>query len=97
MNEVWEVLDSEFAQEQEVVNAVDTELNDLDVLDCSVQQYIVKLRNYLPNFEKALRSANGLEHLHFPHRVNFLVSRFDATTLHDWNYFRSKSSGSSYE
>ena len=29
MKEVWEVLDSEFAQEQKVVNAVDTELNDL--------------------------------------------------------------------
>ena len=29
MDEVWKVLDSEFAQEQEVINAVDEELNKL--------------------------------------------------------------------
>ena len=33
MREVWEVMDSEFAQEQEVVNAVDLELNNLVLLD----------------------------------------------------------------
>ena len=52
------VLDSEFAQDQEVVNSVYVELNNLVLLDCSVAQYIVKLRNYLPNLEEAQRSVN---------------------------------------
>ena len=36
MEEVWEVLDSKFAQEQDVGNVVDVELNNLVLLDCSV-------------------------------------------------------------
>ena len=58
--------------------------------------YIVKLRIYLQNIEEAVRLVNGLEHLHLPHRVNFLVSKFYSQTLHDWDYFKSKSSVSAY-
>ena len=59
MKEIWKVLDSEYAQEQEVVNAVDAELNYLVFLECSVAQYTVELRNYLPNLEGTLTSVNG--------------------------------------
>ena len=96
MDEVWSVLDSEFAQEQEVINAVDEELNKLLSLNCSVAEYIVKLRNHLPNLEAALDAVNGLDHLQSPDRVNLLISRFDERTLHDWDYFRSKSTGPTY-
>ena len=96
MVEVWEVLDAEFAQEQEVINAVDEELNKLLQLNCSVAEYIVKLRNHLPNLEAALEAVDGLDHLQSPDRVNLLISRFDDRTLHDWDYFRSKSSGPTY-
>ena len=96
MNEVWKVLDTEFAQEQEVINAVDEELSKLLSLNCSVAEYIVKLRNHLPNLEAALEAVDGLDHLQSPDRVNILISRFDERTLHDWDYFRSKSSGSTY-
>ena len=51
MDDVWKVLDLEFAQEQEVINAVDEELGKLLQKDCSVEEYIVKLRNHLPNLE----------------------------------------------
>ena len=51
MSEVWTALDAEYAQEQEVVNAVNKELNDLRALQCSTEEYIVKLRQYLPNLE----------------------------------------------
>ena len=96
MAEVWKVLDTEFAQEQEVINAVDEELSKLLSLNCSVAEYIVKLRNHLPNLEAALEAVDGLDHLQSPDRVNILISRFDERTLHDWDYFRSKSSGSTY-
>ena len=38
MTEVWEVLDSEFAQEQKVLNAVYLELKNLLTLDCSMSE-----------------------------------------------------------
>ena len=60
MAKVWEVLDSEFVQEQWIVNDVDLEINNLVTLDCSLSEYIVKLGNYLPNLEEALRSVSGL-------------------------------------
>ena len=97
MKEVWEVLDAEFAQEQEVVNAVDFELKNLLLIDCSVPEYIVKLRNYLPNLEEALKAVNGFEHLSSPARVEYLSSKFDEITLKDWDYFKSKNAGSTYE
>ena len=97
MTEVWVVLDAEFAQEQEVINAVDTELRKLQSSECSIPEYIVKLRNYLPNLEEALRAVDGLDHLRSPDRVNFLTQKFDERTLHEWDYFRSKSTGSTYE
>ena len=97
MDEVWKVLDSEFAQEQEVINAVDEELNKLLSYNCSVAEYIVKLRNHLPNLEAALDAVGGLDHLQSPDRVNLLISRFDDRTLHDWDYFRSKSTGPTYD
>jgi hypothetical protein len=50
----------------------------------------------LPNLEVAQEAVNGLDHLQSPDRVNLLTSRFDDRTLHDWDYFRSKSTGSTY-
>ena len=41
MAEVWAALDTEFAQEQEVINAVDEELSKLLNLNCTVAEYIV--------------------------------------------------------
>ncbi len=41
MAEVWEVLDTEYAQE-EVINAVDMELRALRLSHCSIPEYIVK-------------------------------------------------------
>ena len=80
MTEVWKVLDDEFAQEQEVINAVDEELRTLRFADCSTPQYIVNLRNYLPVLEENLRSVKGTEHLCSPDRVNFLAAKFDERT-----------------
>ena len=98
MKEVWEVLDAEFAQEQEVVNAVICELKKLHSMDCSVPEYIVKLRNYLPTLETALSSvSNGFEHLSSPTQVEYLASKFDAMTLKDWDYFKSHHTGTTYE
>ena len=90
MNEVWTALDAEYAQEEDVVNAVDVELKKLRMTECTIPQYIVDLRNHLPNLEHALKSVNGLDHLCSPARVNFLCTKFDERTLHDWDYFRSK-------
>ena len=95
MKEVWNVLDGEFAQEEEVVNAVNAKLQSLRLMDCSVPEYIVKLRNYLPNLEVALQSVNGFEHLTSPDRVEYLASKFDPSTLKDWDYFKSHQKGSS--
>ena len=81
---------------KEVINAVDEELNKLLSLNCSVAEYIVKLRNHLPNLEAALDAVDGLDHLQSPDRVNLLISRFDDRTLHDWDYFRSKATGPTY-
>ena len=61
MEEVWRVLDDEYAQEEEVVNSVNAKLKSLRLMECSVPEYIVKLRNYLPSLEVALLSVNGFE------------------------------------
>ena len=97
MAEVWQVMDNEYAQEQEVINAVDIALKKLTSSKVSIAEYIVHLRNYLPTLEEALRGVNGLDHLQSPDRVNLLLRNFDERTLHEWDYFRSKSSGSTYE
>ena len=97
MFEVWSALDTEYAQEQEVINAVDEELKALRSIDCSTAEYIVKLRNHLPNLEDALREVDGLEHLHSPERVNRMVEKFDERTVHEWEYFRSKTTGTTYK
>ena len=82
--------------ESKILAAVAEELNKLLSLNCSVSEYIVKLRNHLPNLEAALDAVDGLDHLQSPERVNLLISRFDDRTLHDWDYFRSKSTGPTY-
>ena len=97
MQEVWDALDAEFAQEQEVVNAVDSELKTLRLMDCSVPEYIVKLKNHLPNLEKALKSVDGFDHLSSPARVEYLASKFDTMTLKDWDYFKAHHKGSTYD
>ena len=97
MSEVWEVLDSEYGHEQEVLNAVDQELIALKVQHISSPEYIVHLRNYLPNLEEALKSVNGLEHLQSPERVNFMVEKFDDRTLYEWEYFKNKNDGTTYD
>ena len=97
MEEVWMVLDDEFAKEEEVVNAVDAKLQSLRIIECTVPEYIVKLRNYLPTLETALKSVNGFEHLSAPTRVEFLVSKFDQITLKDWDYYKAHNTGSTYE
>ena len=97
MSEVWDVLDSEFAQEQEVINAVDQELRKLRSEDCSTPQYVVNLRNYLPCLEEALKSVNGLEHLCSPDRVHYLTAKFDERTMYDWELYRPTASGTTYK
>ena len=97
MKEVWEALDLEYAQEQEVVNAVNSELIKLRSQDVTTAEYIVNLRNFLPCLEDSLRSVNnGLEHLHTSDKVNFLVDKFDERTLHEWEYYRSKNTGTTW-
>ena len=59
MVEVWENLDLEYAQEQEVVNAVSQELHKLRSKDNTTAEYIVDLRSFLPGLEDSLRSVNG--------------------------------------
>ena len=97
MNEIWSALDAEYAQEEDVINAVNVELKDLRKSSCSVPEYIVMLKNYLPNLEQALKAVGGIEHLHSPERVNYLCTKFDSRTLHDWDYFRGKATGNTYE
>jgi hypothetical protein len=96
MTEIWGVLDTEFAQEQEVINAVDEELNKLLSLNCSVPEYIVKLSNHLPNLEAAFEAVDSLNHLQSPNKVKIVISRFDERTLLYLDYFLSKSSGPTY-
>ena len=96
MAEVWAVLDSEYAQEQEVINAVDEELRKLRSEDCTTPQYIINLRNYLPCLEEALRSVNGLEHLCSPDRVHYLTAKFDERTMYDWELYRPTALGTTY-
>ena len=60
-------------------------------------EYIVELRNNLPTLEDALKGVNGLEHLCSPERVHFMVDKFDERTIFDCEYFRSKSTGTTYE
>ena len=97
MAEVWSALDAEYAQEQEVVNAVNIRLHQLRSEEGTTEDFIVKLRQHLPALEDALKEVNGLEHLQTPAQVNFLVSNFDERTLHEWEYYCVKNSGSTYE
>ena len=84
MAEVWYVLDTKFAKEQEVINVVDEELSKLPNLNCTVPKYIIKKsRNHLPNLEPALQAVDGLDHFQYPDCVNVLISRFDDRNLHD--------------
>ena len=63
---------------------MDEELNKLPSLNCSVLEYIVKLRNHLSNLEAALEAVDGLDHqTQSPDRVKVLISRFDERTLLD--------------
>ena len=96
MVEVWKALDEEYAQEQEVINAVNSELLSLTSGINSTPEYIMKLRNHLPRLEDALKSVQGLEHLQTPDKVNFLVEHFDEPTQRDWEYFKSKQTGRTY-
>ena len=42
-------------------------------------------------------AVNGLEHLKTPDKVDFLVEKFDERTQHEWEYFRSKQGGKTYD
>ena len=97
MTNVWAALDMEYAQEEEVIIAVNEELKNLTSSVCTVPEYMVELRNYLPVLEEALKAVNGLDHLCSPDRVNLLLTKFDERTLHEWDYFRTKNSGTTYE
>ena len=97
MKEVWENLDAEYAQEQEVINTVNVELNKLRSMEITTAQYIVELRTQLPILEDVLQEVKGVEHLHSPDRVNFLVEKFDERTLYNWEYFYSKNEGATYK
>ena len=97
MQEVWDALNKEYGQEQEVVNAVNLELKQLMSEACSTPEYIVKLRNFLPGLEEALESVDGLEHLTTPDKVNYLVEKFDERTQYDWEYWKSKDTGKTYD
>ena len=44
-----------------------------------------------------MKGVNGLDYLFSPDRVKFLVNKFDERTLYDWEHFRSKSDGTTYE
>ena len=97
MAEVWSALDAEYAQEQEVINAVNEELTNLCSSEFSTAEYIVELRNQLPVLEDVLQEVDGIEYLQSPDRVNYMVSCFDERTLHEYEYFWSKNKGTTYE
>ena len=97
MSEVWAALDAEYAQEEEVVNAVNSQLQKLRLAECTTPEYIVNLRNHLPVLQDALESVNGLEHLQTPDKVNFLVDKFDDLTQREWQYFKCKSTGKTWD
>ena len=77
MDQVWDALDKEYGQEQEAVNAANKELTLLKLDTCSTAAYIVKLRNSLPGLEDALKSVDGLEHLHSTDKDNYFIEKFD--------------------
>ena len=97
MADIWTALDAEYAQEQEVINAVNKELTLLCSAERSTAEYIVELRNQLPLLEDVLQEVKGLEYLQSPDRVNYMVSKFDERTLHEYEYFWSKHQGTTYE
>ena len=97
MSEVWLALDNEYAQEEEIVNAVNSQLKQLKSAECSTSEYIVNLRNHIPVLESALETVNGLEHLQTPDKVNFLVGKFDSLMQRDWEYYKSKHSGKTWD
>ena len=97
MSEVWVALDNEYAQEEEIVNAVNAQLKLLKSTECSTSEYIVNLRNHIPVLESALESVNGLEHLQTPDKVNFLVEKFDSLMQRNWEYFKIKKTGKTWD
>ena len=97
MAAVWVALDEEYGQEREVVNAVNHELHRLRSQECTTPQFIVNLRNALPTLEEALSAVDGLEHLKTPDKVDYLVEKFDERTQHEWEYYRSKGTGKTYD
>ena len=97
MSEVWLALDNEYAQEEEIVNAVNSQLKQLKSAECSTSEYIVNLRNHIPVLESALETVNGLEHLQTPDKVNFLVGKFDSLMQRDWEYYKRKHSGKTWD
>ena len=44
-----------------------------------------------------MSAVDGLEHLRTPDKVDFLVEKFDERTQHEWEYYRSKGSGKTYD
>ena len=97
MAAVWVALDEEYGQEREVVNAVNHELHRLRSQECTTPQFIVNLRNALPTLGEALSAVDGLEHLKTPDKVDYLVEKFDERTQHEWEYYRSKGTGKTYD
>jgi hypothetical protein len=97
MAAVWVALDEEYGQEREVVNAVNHELHRLRSQECTTPQFIVNLRNALPTLEEALSAVDGLEYLKTPDKVDYLVEKFDERTQHEWEYYRSKGTGKTYD
>ena len=97
MSEIWVALDNEYAKEEEIVNAVKTQLKLLKSTECSTSEYILNLRNHIPVLESALESVNGLEHGQTPDKVNFLVEKFDSLMQRNWEYFKIKKTGKTWD
>ena len=96
MGKVWSALDKEFAREEEVIIDVNVELKSLISAESSIPEHIVELRN-LPVLEEAMKAVDRLDHLCSPDRANLLLTKFDERTLHEWDYFRTKNTGSAYQ
>ena len=78
MAEIWDALDREYGQEQEVVNAVNLELKTLRSENCSTPEYIIKLCHFLPGLESALESVNGTS----KHQTKLVISSKSLTNEH---------------
>ena len=80
-----------------MATAVNLELKQLRSGKCTTPVYIVKLRDILLGLEEALESVDGLEHLRTPDKVNYLVKKFDEDTKYDWEYWKSRDTGKTYD